>query len=241
MDANIRLFSRLNKKYSIMPVQIEESWKAALEGEFQKDYMKDLKAFLLREKQEGKTVFPPGNMIFNAFNHTPFQKVKAVILGQDPYHGQGQAHGLAFSVQKGVTVPPSLRSIYKELKNDIEGFTIPNHGELTKWADEGVLLLNATLTVRKGEPASHHNKGWEKFTDQAIIELSEKKKGIIFLLWGKNAQAKMPLIDANKHFILKAAHPSPYSAEHGFFGCRHFSKTNQLLKEQGLEPIDWQI
>lgn len=224
-----------------MPVQIEESWKAALEGEFQKDYMKDLKAFLLREKQEGKTVFPPGNMIFNAFNHTPFQKVKAVILGQDPYHGQGQAHGLAFSVQKGVTVPPSLRSIYKELKNDIEGFTIPDHGELTKWADEGVLLLNATLTVRKGEPASHHNKGWEKFTDQAIIELSEKKKGIIFLLWGKNAQAKMPLIDANKHFILKAAHPSPYSAEHGFFGCRHFSKTNQLLKEQGLEPIDWQI
>lgn len=224
-----------------MPVQIEESWKAALEGEFQKDYMKDLKAFLLREKQEGKTVFPPGNMIFNAFNHTPFQKVKAVILGQDPYHGQGQAHGLAFSVQKGVTVPPSLRSIYKELKNDIEGFTIPDHGELTKWADEGVLLLNATLTVRKGEPASHHNKGWEKFTDQAIIELSEKKKGIIFLLWGKNAQAKIPLIDANKHFILKAAHPSPYSAEHGFFGCRHFSKTNQLLKEQGLEPIDWQI
>ncbi|RXF67365.1 uracil-DNA glycosylase [Arcticibacter tournemirensis] len=224
-----------------MPVQIEESWKAALEGEFQKDYMKDLKAFLLREKQEGKTVFPPGNMIFNAFNHTPFQKVKAVILGQDPYHGQGQAHGLAFSVQKGVTVPPSLRSIYKELKNDIEGFTIPDHGELTKWADEGVLLLNATLTVRKGEAASHHNKGWEKFTDQAIIELSEKKKGIIFLLWGKNAQAKMPLIDANKHFILKAAHPSPYSAEHGFFGCRHFSKTNQLLKEQKLEPIDWQI
>ncbi|MGX5688997.1 uracil-DNA glycosylase [Arcticibacter tournemirensis] len=224
-----------------MPVQIEESWKAALEGEFQKDYMKDLKAFLLREKQEGKTVFPPGNMIFNAFNHTPFQKVKAVILGQDPYHGQGQAHGLAFSVQKGVTVPPSLRSIYKELKNDIEGFTIPDHGELTKWADEGVLLLNATLTVRKGEPASHHNKGWEKFTDQAIIELSEKKKGIIFLLWGKNAQAKIPLIDANKHFILKAAHPSPYSADHGFFGCRHFSKTNQLLKDQGVEPIDWQI
>jgi len=224
-----------------MPVQIEESWKAALEGEFKKDYMNDLKAFLLKEKEEGKIVFPPGNLIFNAFNHTPFQRVKAVILGQDPYHGQGQAHGLAFSVQKGVTVPPSLRSIYKELKNDIEGFTIPGHGELTKWADEGVLLLNATLTVRKGEPASHHNKGWEKFTDQAIIELSEKKKGIIFLLWGKNAQAKMPLIDADKHFILKAAHPSPYSAEHGFFGCRHFSKTNQLLKEQGLEPIDWQI
>lgn len=224
-----------------MPVQIEESWKAVLEGEFQKDYMNDLKAFLLKEKQEGKIVFPPGNLIFNAFNHTPFQKVKAVILGQDPYHGQGQAHGLAFSVQKGVTVPPSLRSIYKELKNDIEGFIIPDHGELTKWADEGVLLLNATLTVRKGEPASHHNKGWEKFTDQAIIELSEKKKGIVFLLWGKNAQAKIPLIDANKHFILKAAHPSPYSADHGFFGCRHFSKTNQLLKEQGLEPIEWQI
>lgn len=224
-----------------MSVQIEESWKEVLEGEFEKEYMLNLKAFLQKEKQEGKVVFPPGNMIFNAFNHTPFDKVKVVILGQDPYHGQGQAHGLSFSVQKGVTIPPSLRSIYKELKNDIETFTIPAHGELTKWADEGVLMLNATLTVRKGEPASHHNKGWERFTDEAIRQLSEKRKGLVFLLWGKNAQAKIPLIDDSKHFVLKAAHPSPYSADHGFFGCRHFSKTNKLLKDQGLEEIDWQI
>ncbi|PWG79396.1 uracil-DNA glycosylase [Pararcticibacter amylolyticus] len=224
-----------------MSVQIEESWKEVLEGEFEKEYMHNLKAFLQKEKQEGKVVFPPGNMIFNAFNHTPFGKVKVVILGQDPYHGQGQAHGLSFSVQKGVTIPPSLRSIYKELKNDIETFTIPSHGELTKWADEGVLMLNATLTVRKGEPASHHNKGWERFTDEAIRQLSEKRKGLVFLLWGKNAQAKIPLIDDSKHFVLKAAHPSPYSADHGFFGCRHFSKTNKLLKDQGLEEIDWQI
>ena len=224
-----------------MSVQIEESWRAVLGAEFEKDYMKALKGFLLQEKQDGKTVFPPGNLIFNAFNHTPFNSVKAVILGQDPYHGPGQAHGLAFSVQKGVTIPPSLRSIYKELQDDIPGFTPPRHGELTKWADEGILLLNATLTVRKGEAASHHNKGWEIFTDEAIRQLSDKKKGIIFLLWGKNAQAKIPLIDADKHFILKAAHPSPYSASHGFFGCRHFSKTNQLLKEQGETEIDWQI
>lgn len=224
-----------------MSVQIEESWRAVLGAEFEKDYMKALKGFLLQEKQDGKTVFPPGNLIFNAFNHTPFNNVKAVILGQDPYHGPGQAHGLAFSVQKGVTIPPSLRSIYKELQDDIPGFTPPRHGELTKWADEGILLLNATLTVRKGEAASHHNKGWEIFTDEAIRQLSDKKKGIIFLLWGKNAQAKIPLIDADKHFILKAAHPSPYSASHGFFGCRHFSKTNQLLKEQGETEIDWQI
>ncbi len=224
-----------------MSVQIEESWKEVLEGEFEKEYMHNLKAFLQKEKQEGKVVFPPGNMIFNAFNHTPFDKVKVVILGQDPYHGQGQAHGLSFSVQKGVTIPPSLRSIYKELKNDIETFTIPAHGELTKWADEGVLMLNATLTVRKGEPASHHNKGWERFTDEAIRQLSEKRNGLVFLLWGKNAQAKIPLIDDSKHFVLKAAHPSPYSADHGFFGCRHFSKTNKLLKDQGLEEIDWQI
>ncbi|WP_374163488.1 uracil-DNA glycosylase [Arcticibacter sp. MXS-1] len=224
-----------------MSVQIEESWRAVLGAEFEKDYMKALKGFLLQEKQDGKTVFPPGNLIFNAFNHTPFNNVKAVILGQDPYHGPGQAHGLAFSVQKGVTIPPSLRSIYKELQDDIPGFTPPRHGELTKWADEGILLLNATLTVRKGEAASHHNKGWEIFTDEAIRQLSDKKKGIVFLLWGKNAQAKIPLIDADKHFILKAAHPSPYSASHGFFGCRHFSKTNQLLKEQGVTEIDWQI
>lgn len=224
-----------------MTVLINESWKAVLADEFEKPYMKDLKSFLQREKQEGKVIFPPVPMIFNAFNHTPFDDVKVVILGQDPYHGNGQAHGLSFSVQKGVSIPPSLRSIYKELQSDIPGFDLPQHGELTKWADQGVLLLNATLTVRKGEPASHHKKGWEIFTDQAIKTLSERRSGLVFLLWGKNAQAKIPLIDGEKHAILTAAHPSPYSAHSGFFGCRHFSKTNEILKNQGQPPINWQI
>jgi len=224
-----------------MTVLINESWKAVLAEEFEKPYMTDLKAFLQKEKQEGKVIFPPGSLIFNAFNHTPFDKVKVVILGQDPYHGNGQAHGLSFSVQKGVSVPPSLRSIYKELQSDIPGFVVPQHGELTQWADQGVLLLNATLTVRKGEPASHHKRGWEIFTDQAIKTLSEKRSGLVFLLWGKNAQAKIPLIDAKKHTILTAAHPSPYSAYSGFFGCRHFSKTNEILENQGQTPINWQI
>lgn len=224
-----------------MTVLINESWKAVLEEEFQKPYMKDLKEFLQKEKQDGKVVFPPGSLIFNAFNHTPFNEVKVVILGQDPYHGNGQAHGLSFSVQKGISVPPSLRSIYKELQSDIPGFVSPLHGELTTWADQGVLLLNATLTVRKAEPASHHKKGWEIFTDQVIKTLSEKRSGLVFILWGKNAQAKIPLIDAEKHTILTAAHPSPYSAYNGFFGCRHFSKTNEILKNQGLTPINWQI
>jgi uracil-DNA glycosylase len=224
-----------------MTVLINESWKAVLSEEFGKSYMKDLKAFLQKEKQEGKVIFPPGSLIFNAFNHTPFDNVKVVILGQDPYHGNGQAHGLSFSVQKGVNVPPSLRSIYKELQSDIPGFVVPQHGELTKWADQGVLLLNATLTVRKGEPASHHKKGWEIFTDQTIKTLSEKRSGLVFLLWGKNAQAKIPLIDGEKHTILTAAHPSPYSAYNGFFGCRHFSKTNKILESRGQTPINWQV
>ncbi|WP_069659420.1 uracil-DNA glycosylase [Arcticibacter eurypsychrophilus] len=224
-----------------MTVQIEESWKEALAEEFGKDYMKQLKNFLVEERNNGKVVFPPGPLIFNAFNQTPFQSVKVVILGQDPYHGQGQAHGLSFSVLKGIGIPPSLRSIYKELQTDIPGFEMPVHGELTHWADQGVLMLNATLTVRKAEPASHHKKGWEIFTDQAIKALSENRKGLIFLLWGKNAQAKIPLIDGTKHSILTAAHPSPYSAYNGFFGCKHFSKANELLKAQGLSKIDWQI
>lgn len=224
-----------------MTALINESWKAVLADEFEKPYMKDLIAFLQREKQEGKVIFPPAPLIFNAFEHTPFEEVKVVILGQDPYHGNGQAHGLSFSVQKGVGIPPSLRSIYKELLSDISGFVIPQHGELTQWADQGVLLLNATLTVRKAEPASHHKKGWEIFTDQVIRTLSEKRSGVIFLLWGKNAQAKIPLIDEKKHTILTAAHPSPYSAYNGFFGCRHFSKTNEILKNQGKTPINWQI
>ncbi|WP_423148009.1 uracil-DNA glycosylase [Rubrolithibacter danxiaensis] len=224
-----------------MSVQLEESWKELLGKEFEKDYMKHLKSFLQKEKEEGKTIYPPGNLIFNAFHHTPFNKVKAIILGQDPYHGKNQAMGLSFSVPKGVTIPPSLRNIYKELETDIPGFQYPGHGDLTKWADEGVLLLNATLTVRAGQPASHHNKGWEIFTDQAIKELSYGKEGLVFLLWGKNAQAKIPLIDQEKHTVLKAAHPSPYSAENGFFGCRHFSKVNEILQENGKGEIDWQI
>ncbi|MXV15918.1 uracil-DNA glycosylase [Hufsiella ginkgonis] len=224
-----------------MSVQLEPSWKEELQDEFEKPYMKTLKAFLQEEKATGQTVYPPGNLIFNAFNHTPFDKVKVVIIGQDPYHGKNQAHGLSFSVQKGVTIPPSLRSIYKELQDDIPGFTYPPHGELTKWADQGVLLLNATLTVRAGQPASHQKKGWEEFTDNAIQRLSAKREGIIFLLWGKFAQSKALLIDSARHTVLKAAHPSPYSANDGFFGCKHFSKTNAILEENGKTGIDWQI
>ncbi|MES2827563.1 MAG: uracil-DNA glycosylase [Bacteroidota bacterium] len=224
-----------------MSVALEKSWLEVLDGEFEKDYMLKLKAFLLEEKQNGQTVYPKGADIFNALNHTPFDKVKVVILGQDPYHGTGQAHGLSFSVQKGMTVPPSLKHIYKELEEDIEGFQTPQHGNLTKWADEGVLLLNATLTVRAHEAGSHQGKGWEIFTDRIITELSNKREGIVFMLWGKYAQNKSQLIDANKHTILKAAHPSPFSAYQGFFGCKHFSKANAILTQDGKLPVDWQI
>jgi len=224
-----------------MSVNLEKSWLEVLEGEFEKTYMKNLKAFLLTEKQNGATVYPKGADIFNAFNHTPFDKVKVVILGQDPYHGAGQAHGLSFSVQKGVAVPPSLKNIYKELEADIPGFRTPDHGNLTKWADEGVLLLNATLTVRAHEAGSHQGKGWEIFTDTVISKLSEQREGIVFLLWGRYAQNKAELIDQHKHTVLKAAHPSPFSVHNGFFGCRHFSKTNAVLEKEGRKPIDWQI
>lgn len=224
-----------------MSIQLEASWKTLLEGEFEKPYMAQLKAFLQQEKAAGKTVYPPPGLIFNSFAHTPVPKVKVVIIGQDPYHGKGQAHGLSFSVQKGVGIPPSLRSIYKELQDDIPGFRAPAHGELTKWADQGVLLLNATLTVRAGEPASHQKKGWEEFTDTAIRQVSERRSGLVFLLWGKFAQSKAELIAANNHTIFTAAHPSPYSASFGFFGCKHFSKTNEVLKRNGETEIDWQV
>jgi uracil-DNA glycosylase len=224
-----------------MSITLEKSWLKELGAEFEKSYMKDLKTFLQQEKQKGITVYPKGSDVFNALDHTPFDKVKVVILGQDPYHGQGQAHGLSFSVQKGVTVPPSLKNIYKELITDIEGFSTPAHGNLTKWADEGVLLLNATLTVRAHEAGSHQGKGWEIFTDKIISQLSEHRKGLVFLLWGRYAQNKSTLIDQTKHTILTAAHPSPFSAYNGFFGCRHFSKANGILEKQGLSPIDWQI
>ncbi len=224
-----------------MSVAIGESWLNVLKEEFEMPYMKTLKAFLLEEKQKGHQVYPKGPEIFNALNHTPFDKVKVVILGQDPYHGVGQAHGLSFSVQKGVAIPPSLKNIYKELGSDISGFTVPNHGNLTKWADEGVLLLNATLTVRAHEAGSHQGKGWEIFTDKIISTLSEKREGIVFLLWGRYAQNKSALIVGSNHSILTAAHPSPFSAYNGFLGCRHFSKANEILTKAGKAPIDWQI
>jgi uracil-DNA glycosylase len=224
-----------------MAVEIESSWLKVLNDEFEKDYMLKLKQFLKEEKGAGHKVYPKGSDIFNAFNHTPLTNVKAVILGQDPYHGPNQAIGLSFAVQKGITVPPSLKNIYKELATDVPGFTIPNHGDLTPWADQGVLLLNATLTVQAGLAGSHQKKGWEIFTDTVIRKISEEKEGIVFLLWGRFAQAKAELIDQNKHHILKAAHPSPFSADNGFFGCHHFSKTNEILIKEGKTPIDWQI
>jgi len=224
-----------------MAAALEPGWLNLLGEELEKPYMKELKSFLLEEKQKGFTVYPKGADIFNAFNHTPLDKVKVVILGQDPYHGQGQAHGLSFSVQKGIAVPPSLKNMYKELAEEFPDYQIPNHGELTSWADQGVLLLNATLTVRAHEPGSHQKRGWEIFTDYVISELAAKKSGLVFLLWGKYAQQKESLIDSAKHHILKAAHPSPFSAYNGFFGSNHFKLANEILVKEGLTPIDWQI
>jgi uracil-DNA glycosylase len=224
-----------------MAANLHPSWKIYLDPEFQKDYMLQLKAFLASEKQNGYTILPKSEEVFNAFNHTPFDRVKIVIIGQDPYHGIGQAHGLSFSVRKGIAIPPSLQNIYKELVNDISGFAYPPHGELTQWADQGVLLLNATLTVRASQAGSHQHKGWEQFTDKAISVLSEYRSGLIFMLWGRFAQNKSSLIDATKHIVLKAAHPSPFSAYNGFFGCKHFSQANAILVKQGQEAIDWQI
>lgn len=221
-------------------VAIEESWKQVLALEFEKEYFQNIKEFILAEKAKGKTIYPPGSLIFNAFNRTPFDKAKVVILGQDPYHGKGQAHGLSFSVPLGVTPPPSLKNIYQELQTDV-GFKIPNHGNLEHWADQGVFLLNAFLTVNANEPASHQKAGWEKFTDAVIQTLSDKREHLVFLLWGRFAQEKAVLIDANKHLILKAAHPSPFSAHSGFLGCKHFSKTNTYLSQNEIAPVDWSL
>ncbi len=223
---------------SINP-HIEDSWKNILWEEFQSTYFSELKAFLVEETQT-KTIFPPGKQIFSAFSFTPFDRVKAVILGQDPYHGTGQAHGLCFSVPPGIRQPPSLVNIFKELNADL-GIPIPEHGSLETWADQGVLLLNATLTVRSGQAGSHQNKGWETFTDSVISKISQLKTGVVFLLWGRYAQAKEALVDGEKHLVLKAAHPSPFSAYNGFFGCRHFSKANEYLEQQGLEAINWSL
>lgn len=218
--------------------KIEPSWLEALRPQFEAPYFESLKAFLVEERGR-YACYPRGRDIFNAFDRTPFFKVKAVILGQDPYHEPGQAHGLCFSVQQGVDVPPSLRNIIKEINDDL-GAQVPfDHGDLSDWADQGVLLLNATLTVRAHQAGSHQHRGWEEFTDAAIRALSERRNGIVFLLWGSYAMAKAQLIDSARHYVLTAPHPSPLSAYRGFFGCRHFSKTNEILRNEGVEPIDW--
>jgi uracil-DNA glycosylase len=223
---------------SINP-QIEESWKEVLREEFEAPYFAALTEFL-REEKNKHVIYPPGPQIFSAFNHTPFNRVKVVILGQDPYHGPGQAHGLCFSVPDGVQRPPSLLNIFKEIRSDL-GIPVPQGSNLTKWANQGVLLINAILTVRANEAASHQNKGWETFTNAVIRNLSEKRSNLVFLLWGNYAQAKESLIDSSRHYILKSVHPSPLSASRGFFGCRHFSKVNEILAEQGLNEIDWSL
>jgi uracil-DNA glycosylase len=223
-----------------MNVQIEESWKNILKEEFGKIYFQQIVTFLKAEKSAGRIIYPPGPLIFNAFNKTPFSKVEVVLLGQDPYHNKGHAHGLSFSVPDGIPKPPSLINVFKELENDL-GIPPPKNGNLEKWATQGVLLLNASLTVRQNEPGSHSKIGWLQFTDTVISKISEQKKGIVFLLWGKFAQDKQSIIDETKHYVLKAAHPSPFSADKGFFGCKHFSKTNELLALQHRESIDWKL
>jgi len=227
-----------NHSDSVAP-KIEESWKYALEGEFSADYFKKLVSFVKTETAN-YTIYPSGKNIFAAFDHTPLPAVRVVLLGQDPYHGPGQAHGLCFSVPEGVTPPPSLKNIFKELHDDV-GVEIPRSGDLTRWADQGVMLLNATLTVRAHEAGSHQGQGWEQFTDQVIRTISDLRAGVVFLLWGRYAQNKASLIDQSRHLILKAPHPSPLSSHRGFFGCKHFSKTNQYFQENGLSEIDWSL
>ena len=219
--------------------QIEESWLQVLSEEFDKTYFSDIKSFLVEERTK-YNVYPPGQLIFNAFNRTPFQKVKVVILGQDPYHGAGQAHGLSFSVPDGVKPPPSLVNIFKEIQSDL-GIPPSSSGNLEKWADQGVFLLNATLTVRASTAGSHQNKGWETFTDKVIQSLSDGRENLVFILWGNYARAKKGLIDTSKHLVLESAHPSPFSAANGFFGCKHFSKTNDYLTQHGIVPINWDL
>lgn len=221
-------------------IQLHESWLSRLQTEFDSDYMQQLREFILQRKQARAVIFPPGSEIFAALNTTPFNSVKVVILGQDPYHGPGQAHGLCFSVKPGVSVPPSLQNIYKELKTDI-GFEIPRHGYLMSWAEQGVLLLNAVLTVEQGRAGAHQGKGWERFTDAVIRRLNDECEGLVFLLWGSYAQKKAAFVDNNKHLVLKSVHPSPLSAHRGFLGCQHFSQANRYLLQQGQSAVDWQL
>lgn len=220
-----------------MNVQIEESWKAQLKNEFEKEYFIRLTEFV-RQEYRNETIYPPGKFIFNAFNCCPFQHTKVVIIGQDPYHGPGQAHGLCFSVNEGIPFPPSLQNIFKEIQADI-GTPVPTSGDLTRWAEQGILLLNATLTVRAHQAGSHQRKGWEEFTDAAIRCLAEQRENLVFILWGNYAQKKGAFIDRSKHLVLTSAHPSPLSAYNGFFGNKHFSKTNEYLIAHGKSPIEW--
>ena len=221
-------------------IQLDPSWREVLGDEFNKDYMRELRQFLVQQKAAGKVVYPPGAQWFSAFNHTPFDQVRVVILGQDPYHGPNQAHGLCFSVLPGVKVPPSLANMYKELASDL-GIPPSPHGCLTSWAKQGVLLLNATLTVEQADAGAHQGRGWEQFTDQAIRALNDQRDGIVFLLWGSYAQKKGAFIDQSRHWVLKSVHPSPLSAYRGFLGCKHFSMTNSYLQQNCQPPINWQL
>lgn len=230
----------MSARTNVEDIKMEPGWRAALLPTFQQPFMSELREFLRAELAKKKVIYPRPSEYFAAFNHTPLDKVKIVILGQDPYHGPNQAHGLCFSVRPGVPFPPSLENIFKELKSDV-GFRIPDHGCLTKWAEQGVLLLNATLTVEAGKAGSHQRRGWEEFTDAAIRYLNDQKEHLVFMLWGSYAQKKGEFIDTQKHLVLKAPHPSPLSCHRGFFGCRHFSKANEYLRKHGKEPIDWQL
>ncbi len=220
--------------------QLHASWQAAIGHEFEKPYMQDLRAFLKQEKAAGKTIYPPSPLIFNAFNHTPFEQVRVVIIGQDPYHGPNQAHGLSFSVPEGIPLPPSLKNIFKEIESDLD-IKMSGSGDLSPWAAQGVLLLNATLTVEQANAGSHQKRGWEAFTDAAITALNAQRDGLVFVLWGSYAQKKGVAINPSKHLVLKSVHPSPLSAHRGFFGNQQFSKINDYLTQQGQTPINWKL
>ncbi len=230
----------MNQTTQSKPGQLDPSWQAVIGDELNKPYMQSLRAFLKQEKASGKTIFPPSPLIFNAFNHTPFDKVRVVIIGQDPYHGPGQAHGLSFSVPSGIALPPSLMNIFKEIEADL-GIKMSRNGDLTAWANQGVLLLNATLTVEMANAGSHQNRGWEEFTDAAIAAVNNHREGLVFVLWGSYAQKKGAVIDSKKHLILQSPHPSPLSAHRGFFGNHQFSTINRYLQKHGKTPINWQI
>lgn len=221
-------------------IKIHDSWKAALADEFDKPYFKTLIQFIKKEKEEGKTIYPAGSLIFNAYDTTPIEDVKVVILGQDPYHNPGQAMGLSFSVPKGVRLPPSLRNIYKEMESSV-GVSRAGHGDLTKWAEQGVFLLNSMLTVEKNKPGAHQRSGWQFFTDATIKAISDQREHVVFMLWGAFARKKAALVDGDKHLVLESAHPSPFSADKGFFGNNHFKLANDYLEEHGREPIDWSV